>query len=119
MVSQSKAIVLCVGTIFLGTLAGAFTFLVLGSLGTLFLGLLGFDDSMMALVVLLALLVAAVIIAVHIRIALTLWTRLRKPVPGRGVCIRCGYDLRGNTSAHMCPECGKWQYIPKANKPDL
>lgn len=24
----------------------------------------------------------------------------------RGLCLRCGYDLRGNTSG-ICPECGK------------
>lgn len=24
-----------------------------------------------------------------------------------GMCLRCGYDLRGNIAARTCPECGK------------
>ena len=31
-------------------------------------------------------------------------TRIRRRLE-RGLCVRCGYDLRGSTSG-VCPECG-------------
>lgn len=36
--------------------------------------------------------------------AIRYWRRTVSPAPGR--CIRCGYDLTGNTSGR-CPECGE------------
>ncbi|MCL4196578.1 MAG: hypothetical protein KJZ69_03720 [Phycisphaerales bacterium] len=33
----------------------------------------------------------------------SVWYRDRRRAPG--LCIKCGYDLRGNTSG-VCPECG-------------
>jgi hypothetical protein len=32
------------------------------------------------------------------------FTRRKPSVPG--VCGKCGYDLRGNPSGKICPECG-------------
>ena len=34
---------------------------------------------------------------------LWLWRRDRRRQPG--LCVKCGYDLRGNASG-VCPECG-------------
>ena len=33
--------------------------------------------------------------------------RFQATVARRGTCWRCGYDLRGNPDATMCPECGE------------
>lgn len=33
-----------------------------------------------------------------------LWYKDREPLPG--CCVKCGYDLTGNTSG-LCPECGE------------
>jgi hypothetical protein len=38
-----------------------------------------------------------------------LWDRpreLRRERRAKGLCVRCGYDLRGNVSG-VCPECGE------------
>src|SRR5439155_5802664 len=35
-----------------------------------------------------------------------LWARVRRRTRrAKGLCVRCGYDLRGNVSG-VCPECG-------------
>jgi hypothetical protein len=37
------------------------------------------------------------------------WDRpheLRRERRAKGLCVRCGYDLRGNVSG-VCPECGE------------
>ena len=104
----------CVATIFGGLLAAVFAFFFFIILGNVAMDVLGLRDSMALPVMLLALLAAAVVVAVHVVIADRIWTGKKKPDTESGYCIRCGYDLRGNPSANRCPECGKWQYIPKS-----
>jgi uncharacterized paraquat-inducible protein A len=43
-------------------------------------------------------------------VMLPLWllirpTELQDERRAKGLCVRCGYDIRGNTSG-VCPECG-------------
>ncbi len=37
----------------------------------------------------------------------TLWLLRWKARPSAGHCQHCGYDLRGSTTAGVCPECGR------------
>jgi hypothetical protein len=35
----------------------------------------------------------------------------------RGLCVRCGYSLRGNSGGCTCPECGAAIAMPDSRKP--
>ena len=35
-----------------------------------------------------------------------LWHRRRRYRERHGLCLKCGYDLRGSVGSSLCPECG-------------
>jgi hypothetical protein len=37
----------------------------------------------------------------------------------RGLCVRCGYSLRGNSGCGTCPECGAAIPMPDSRKPTV
>ena len=96
-VSALAAVVVGVG---LGAL------LVAVSLGLLGVGLAGamLDERWLLLLALGVLLCADVVAAGTI---VTIFVRVFREVKRRlrGLCLHCGYDLRGNVSG-ICPECG-------------
>jgi hypothetical protein len=103
MLSRARAALICSFLIVIHAFA-AFIAGVLFLLGLVLIT--GASAKGLELIILsvLSALVALFVFGVGVFVSVNAWFRLRRlPIEA---CKTCGYDLRGNPSAVMCPECG-------------